>query len=288
MKKVLLATAVALTAVLSNPANAAPVFSSGAYAASTFVDAAGVVKASAVFAPVFNQAPPAYNDLATLLTINQSALLVAPVLTNGFVSANEALTTNAVSGQAFSSLPNSATGIANIATANFSLGTSALGVPLTALGIGANAITSTTTAGLSGSSQFATGNSSLAGLTVGGSVLGLLTIDGSLYSNPSPNTVLLNALGVKIILNEQQTVQDATSTSMFTNAIHVFLSDYLLDGKLLNGDVILGHSQASVNGFGSPVGGVPEPDTWALMILGFGLIGGALRARHRKAVLLRV
>ena len=27
-------------------------------------------------------------------------------------------------------------------------------------------------------------------------------------------------------------------------------------------------------------GGVPEPATWAMMILGFGLIGGALRQRQ--------
>lgn len=30
--------------------------------------------------------------------------------------------------------------------------------------------------------------------------------------------------------------------------------------------------------------GVPEPGTWALMILGFGLIGGALRRRQRQSV----
>jgi len=36
--------------------------------------------------------------------------------------------------------------------------------------------------------------------------------------------------------------------------------------------------------FGSAiaVGGVPEPTTWAMMIGGFGAIGGALRYRHRK------
>lgn len=33
--------------------------------------------------------------------------------------------------------------------------------------------------------------------------------------------------------------------------------------------------------------GVPEPSTWAMLILGFGVIGGALRAARRKAVGLR-
>ncbi|MEO6093815.1 MAG: choice-of-anchor P family protein [Novosphingobium sp.] len=286
-KNTLLAAAVAVTSIFSNPANAATVVTSGAYAASASISAAGVVKASALFAPAFGTALPNYDDLATLLTINQSALLVAPVLANGFTSATESLKTDAVSAHAYSSFP-TATGIANIDNAKFSLGTSTtVGLPLTALGISASAISSTTSAGVTGSTQFATGNSALAGLSVTGSVLGLLTIDGSLYSNPSPNTVLFNLLGVKVVLNEQQTVQNATSTSMFTNAIHVFLSDFLLDGRLLNGDVIVGHSQASVVGFVSPVGGVPEPETWALMMLGFGLVGGSLRARHRQAALLR-
>jgi hypothetical protein len=30
-----------------------------------------------------------------------------------------------------------------------------------------------------------------------------------------------------------------------------------------------------------PVAGVPEPSTWALMLLGFGAIGAAIRSRHR-------
>jgi hypothetical protein len=31
-------------------------------------------------------------------------------------------------------------------------------------------------------------------------------------------------------------------------------------------------------------GGVPEPATWAFMILGFGMVGGAMRSRQRTAV----
>lgn len=34
----------------------------------------------------------------------------------------------------------------------------------------------------------------------------------------------------------------------------------------------------------APVAGVPEPSAWALLILGFGLVGGALRSRRRLAV----
>jgi hypothetical protein len=34
--------------------------------------------------------------------------------------------------------------------------------------------------------------------------------------------------------------------------------------------------------FVAPTGGIPEPSTWALSILGFGLMGGALRASRRR------
>ena len=38
-------------------------------------------------------------------------------------------------------------------------------------------------------------------------------------------------------------------------------------------------------GFLPAVTGVPEPTTWAMLILGFGLIGGALRRRTERTVL---
>lgn len=48
------------------------------------------------------------------------------------------------------------------------------------------------------------------------------------------------------------------------------------------------HSGAGSTGGGNPTrpdasGAVPEPASWATMLAGFGLIGGALRARRRKA-----
>ncbi len=36
--------------------------------------------------------------------------------------------------------------------------------------------------------------------------------------------------------------------------------------------------------FGDPAGGVPEPATWGMMILGLGLIGGVMRRRQRMAI----
>jgi hypothetical protein len=49
-----------------------------------------------------------------------------------------------------------------------------------------------------------------------------------------------------------------------------------------------GHLEFSTNQIAFETGtfslGVPEPGTWALMILGFGLVGGALRRRQRQSV----
>jgi hypothetical protein len=44
----------------------------------------------------------------------------------------------------------------------------------------------------------------------------------------------------------------------------------------------VGFALGGTGGLNNPPPGVPEPQTWALMILGFGAIGGALRYRRRK------
>jgi hypothetical protein len=61
------------------------------------------------------------------------------------------------------------------------------------------------------------------------------------------------------------------------------------------GEYFTGFTLASAQGTGSAPGttdfelgvaGVPEPDAWALMILGFGCVGAALRAHRRTALAL--
>jgi hypothetical protein len=37
-------------------------------------------------------------------------------------------------------------------------------------------------------------------------------------------------------------------------------------------------------GFRTYVNSVPEPATWAMMIVGFGLVGGSMRRRHTLTV----
>jgi hypothetical protein len=54
----------------------------------------------------------------------------------------------------------------------------------------------------------------------------------------------------------------------------VTLSNYLVRYQQVNG---------SGSAVGTPVGAVPEPSTWAMMLFGFGAIGVSMR-RKRKAI----
>jgi hypothetical protein len=59
----------------------------------------------------------------------------------------------------------------------------------------------------------------------------------------------------------------------------VTLSDYLVRYQAVNG---------SGSAVGTPVGSVPEPGTWALMLLGFGAIGVSMRSKRRMVPLAQI
>ncbi len=254
----------------------APVFSSSANAASVNLRVANVVAADATFAPVSGTAAPDYDNHGGLTSINLTANLFS-----GLLSGNAGVKTGIVTTLAQATYGDSATGSANIANAQVGLSTTLLGaLPLAALGLSADAISSTTVAGINGAGLFATGSSSIANLAITGSILNGLGLDLAAFSDPLPNTLGLSVLGLKIMFNEQLTTQTDDSIFMTTNAVHISLTDYLFSGHLLNGNIILGQSQASVTGY-VPNVAVPEPATWALMIGGFGLVGFSLRTRRR-------
>lgn len=260
----------------ADPAVAAVTLSSSAYAASLHLTAAGAVKADAGFGAAAGSADPAYSQDGGVASINQSATLAGNLVN----SASEMLqagvgTSNASSGGIASNKATATTELQNVSFAMNNQLLSTLAVT-GLLNLGVSDITSTTTVGIDGSGFYGTGSSLLAGLTVSGSLL-TAAIDGSAYANAAANTVLLSLAGLKVILNEQVATQTTTGMAMQTNAVHIALSDYSLNGSLLNGDVILGHSQAQV-------GGVPEPATWGCMIVGLGAVGASLR-RRRAATL---
>jgi hypothetical protein len=49
-----------------------------------------------------------------------------------------------------------------------------------------------------------------------------------------------------------------------------------------NGSGVADLRQVRIGGISSPMGAVPEPSTWAMMLLGFGFIGGAMRTAKRR------
>ena len=91
---------------------------------------------------------------------------------------------------------------------------------------------------------------------------------------PDPNTVLLDAAGVRVVLNEQSSSVAAGSASIDTNALHITLTDILFGGGLVNADIIVAHSDASMGSV------VPEPATVvSLALISVGVF--ALRRRNK-------
>ena len=222
-------------------------------------------------------APPSYNQTNTVVSASETA-----ALTSGLLGVQQSLNTGLLT----STSSGTATGAQATATVNnlsFGLGTDRFLASL--LGLSATTIQSSSQANSVGGLD-ASGSTTIEGLLLNGSIFGGIVINGSLFVNPAPNTVLFNSLGLSIILNEQILSGDGiTSTGITTNAIRIGFDNFLLGTGLVDGNVIIGQSQARATA--APVAAaVPEPGTWAMMLLGFGLIGGLMRRRRAERLAL--
>lgn len=158
--------------------------------------------------------------------------------------------------------------------------------------LGLNATTIASNAQISGDygSLSATGTSVIKdlSLTVAGATInipsllgayGYIDVNGVLTAEP--NTTLLNVGGVanlRLVLNEQIVTGDGVNDlGIEVNAIHLYFDGINLNvpliDNLLVGDIVLGHSQASLMTV------VPEPTSLALGALGLGCL---LRRRPRQ------
>lgn len=83
---------------------------------------------------------------------------------------------------------------------------------------------------------------------------------------------------------QQWTFQDAAGLAAFTPGrnVNLFLDDGQVGGESSGGYVDYVRV-FSAPGETLPVSAVPEPSAWALMILGFGVVGAAMRSARRKA-----
>lgn len=275
LRSLILSTSCLLPFLLS-PAEAVT-FASGANATSTRISVAGAVVADALVAPVSGSGAPAFDRTGGVAAIDQNFTLASGVTG----TATQALQTGVVTTEAKSAAPaeTRAIGTVTLNDVSSTLASKLVAdlLPVAALGLTADTLTSTTIAGIDAAGNlYGSGSSSITNLALGGSALGALTVNGALYSNPAANTVLLSLANLKVTLNEQLRTRNASGLFMQTNAVHIALNNYSLAGKLLTGDVVLGHSEASVTG-------VPEPGTWATMLIGFGAVGFAMRGRRQPA-----
>lgn len=199
-------------------------------------------------------APSAYNDSNSLLSVSASALGVA-TLSTGLLTANASsdLVAGSTSGMTH------ADALVNDLLLRIVPG--ALFIPdlvrLEADTIGSFASVTYDGANLSTSGGFTIED---AMLSVSG--IGLISINAS----AAPNTVLLDALGIRIVLNEQIVTNDGTTATIEVNAIRVTIDSPL---QVVAADVVIGHSVATMT--------IPAPASLGLLA-GMGLVA----ARRRR------
>ncbi len=260
-------------------ANAVTSVSSSAYGLGAGLDVLGVVGVGVgPIDPVSGAAPTAYTKSATVLSVTDT-LSLADVL--GIGLAKQALDTGIIVTSASSPFLPTPTGTATATVDGLGTSLNSL-LGSTFLSLSATTVTSTSSVDGTGSLS-ALGSTQIEGLKVSGSALKGATIDGSLFVNPAPNTIIFNLGGLEILLNEQIPSGDGvTSEAIQTNAIDILFNNFALSTGILNGSVIIAHSQAAI--FGPAVAAVPEPSTWAELLAGFAIVGSVLRRRAARFV----
>ena len=171
-------------------------------------------------------APPPFSDSNSVASSTVSAAPTGQILKTGVLTVN-----------ASSNVPGG-----NDVSADATVNTVDLDVtsvtPL--LTLNATIVQSTANIGGSCGALTAVGTTTLASAT--GTLLGNPL--PSIQSNPPPNTVLVNTLGIRVVLNEQFFGGDSVSNrSLTVNAIHVYFNNVNVSGVgVLNGDIIIAQS----------------------------------------------
>ena len=236
----LIASLVALALGVVGTASAQSTASSSAFGESVNLNLLpllgnGINITSGPLPTVAGTAPPSYNNNNSAASALVSSALTGQILQTGLLTVNAA-----------SSVPGSDTASASATVNNLEIDIVG-NLPL--LTIDATTVQSTANiSGTCGSSLTATGTTTIENATVGGS----LGVGLSISLNPPPNTVLLDLLGIRVVLNEQILAGDGVnSRSLTVNAIHITLDIiqpvlFLLGIDVLSGDIIISHSQAQL------------------------------------------
>jgi hypothetical protein len=187
-----------------------------------------VIIGSGPFPVAAGSAPPDYNvsDDADGATVESEP--TGQVLATGFTSVQASGTST------------SASATATVNNVDVDL----VGALISAVfGLDASEVTATASVGGTCGALTASGSTSITGGTFSGQAG-----SGSISSSPGPNTVLIDNLGVRVVLNEQFVGGNGTTTqSIAVNGIHISVSETLLSLiGTLNGDIVISHAEASI------------------------------------------
>lgn len=222
-------------------------------------------------------APPAGSKTDSVVSVSEQVSFKPGLLSSTFAID---LATGVLSAEAESTVdgspgPHNSSASASVNDLDFAIGTlNLLGLISSAM-VDLSAGTITSNASVTGTpgSFVASGGAVLedASLSVADtSILGIgLGLGGNLVASPDPNLVILDALGITVTLNRQRINGvaggscAASDCHISVDAIALEFSDYLLGGSLLNGELVVGHSEASLSA-------VPLPA--AVWLFGSGLV----------------
>lgn len=281
MRVIFIASSLILPFVCSmQSASAATTISSEAYALSSTVRVANTAGVNiGPIVPTSGTASPGYSQTASLASLASTTDLgVVTAVVAGLGINTGLLGSGATANGTFAGDTTAGSANSSVNALSLSLFTRVL-VPINTLSLGADLITSQTSVSRVGNIATLTGQSVFTNLNL--ELLSLLNFSLGANAQVTANTVLYNLLGLRIVLNEQISGGDGiTSLSLATNAIHLAFNDYVLGGRTLRGDVIIGHSAASINL--DQISPAPEPAVWLQFVAGFGLIGLGLRGRQKR------
>jgi hypothetical protein len=179
---------------------------------------------------VAGTAPPSFDQSAKLPSVSVSTALTGRILATGLLTAHAA-----------SGVPGSDSASADTSVASLML----VIIPNAQLfAFTATAVRST--AGLSGTCATGLvpiGTTALTKPKAGGTLAPGLNVPTS----PAPNTVLLSAPGLSVVLNEQIPVLGLHVQGVTVNAIHVYLNGLVVSGVgILTGEIVIGQSRAQI------------------------------------------
>lgn len=112
----------------------------------------------------------------------------------------------------------------------------------------------------------------------------------NLANNTTAKTKFFNAAGAALDANKFESLSTAsgTQTRSFNTGVNAKASNvWIIGASITNADRRVDSFKLTSVSYilPPPPGGVPEPSTWAMLILGMGAVGGAMRRRRSREFL---